>query len=1181
MASIQDIEKLKRNVNETWEETFRGVDRTSAEFDRLVQEFVDFVGDWKEFSDIRRDRLADYITDLGDVSSHWQEINQWVEENSDTLGTYVGSLSDIRDLFYSISAEVGGLRRQTLDRINLTRSLSRLAESSLVAVKQEGGLTDRVVTNLRKKGDTLTQQYYTQLKILGIENPNDEKALADRKAAEQASLRRISNRIELFERLQRQVGRLNAAERAELRVLREQAQYHLINIELLDKQNKLAVEGLQEQLRRQQELFRIQRRGGRDAGLNAFGANRVQAASKLLGRVGLSETADDLKREYGEWLTKRVEAQQYREAAQRRVEEGNKRIGNLVSDQGNVLSKREQVRRQRTLQEQRYNDLTFDRGVDRWRSQTTGQFVDEKTVSGLQKAVIRLTEIEDSLTDKYSKNAREIAAAQTEQTGLQKSLVEAEKTETVVFGDKFGLLKRIGTSLKDSIASGALFAAVWGVISTNVLKVDDLSSNLKQRIGSWETSLAAVNTQFASAADWLQTATELTDAWHINPVTIFTGEEIGKMAEAKNLLGLTAQQAQALGIYSKLNNQTSEDFMKSMNRGFQSYNQTNRTAIAYGNVQREVLRTSEAIRLSYGGQGEALAKAANAALSIGMSMQQVESVMNNLIQFESSIEAEMQAQLLTGRQLNLAKAREYALNNDIAGVVGEITRQGIDAAWWGSANRIQQENMAKALGMSREEMARMLVTQQLQNGASAKAIAANMKISEQEVKQMSAMDTIKKSIEKMAQAFAPLIRVLGIVADLLSLIIQPISAVVGWVVSLGGLLDRLTESTSAWANVLRAAIGTLVLPILGRGIGMFTNLFKTGAGLLTGMVSGARRASAALLPLLLRTGKIGTNIKAWAVESAAAESGFKRIVGNKLLGNVKVGRKYRSPEVLERARRIKMSSQTITPEMSKGPSKLGGTFNSLGKNMGTILKGAAAMLVIAGALWVGAKAGQEFATVEWEDLGKAGAVLLGFAGTAWAVGKLLSKVAPELVTASLGLAVFGASLIPVGYALNLAAPAFDAFANIVTSTFGGIVDLLNVVTFEKAAALTAVGGGFAALALGVGSASLALATFPAAKLAGVLGMISRQTPSRVQNLGESEGISKENISATAQEIVIKQAEVQASSQQISIEQKAADLSRIEKKMDDLGRIIRESRPDWNWLEFGQEAGRQIPWMFAQ
>ena len=92
-------------------------------------------------------------------------------------------------------------------------------------------------------------------------------------------------------------------------------------------------------------------------------------------------------------------------------------------------------------------------------------------------------------------------------------------------------------------------------------------------------------------------------------------------------------------------------------------------------------------------------------------MSQLEKTADSLLDFESSIANEMEAELLTGMDLNLEDARRYALNNDMAGLAGEIAKQGITSAKFGEMNRIQQESIAKSLGMSADELADSLKLQ--------------------------------------------------------------------------------------------------------------------------------------------------------------------------------------------------------------------------------------------------------------------------------------------------------------------------------------------------------------------------------------------------------------------------------------------------------------------------------------
>jgi hypothetical protein len=85
---------------------------------------------------------------------------------------------------------------------------------------------------------------------------------------------------------------------------------------------------------------------------------------------------------------------------------------------------------------------------------------------------------------------------------------------------------------------------------------------------------------------------------------------------------------------------------------------------------------------------------------------------SQLLDFESSIENELSAELLTGKNLNLERARGLALNGDSAAAVEEMAKQVGTAADFTKMNVIQQESLAKAVGMSADELANSLIARE-------------------------------------------------------------------------------------------------------------------------------------------------------------------------------------------------------------------------------------------------------------------------------------------------------------------------------------------------------------------------------------------------------------------------------------------------------------------------------------
>ena len=132
----------------------------------------------------------------------------------------------------------------------------------------------------------------------------------------------------------------------------------------------------------------------------------------------------------------------------------------------------------------------------------------------------------------------------------------------------------------------------------------------------------------------------------------------------------------------------------------------------------DIDKISKATTLSLGKQPKELAKAVATAKSLGMTLENIEASAESLLNFESSIEAELEAELLLGKDINLERARTAALNNDIAGLAKEISSQIGSSAEFSKMNRIQQEALAKAVGMNRESLAETLFTQEKLKGLS-------------------------------------------------------------------------------------------------------------------------------------------------------------------------------------------------------------------------------------------------------------------------------------------------------------------------------------------------------------------------------------------------------------------------------------------------------------------------------
>ena len=97
-----------------------------------------------------------------------------------------------------------------------------------------------------------------------------------------------------------------------------------------------------------------------------------------------------------------------------------------------------------------------------------------------------------------------------------------------------------------------------------------------------------------------------------------------------------------------------------------------------------------------------------AARKLGLEMSAVASITNSLLDFETSIEDQMTASLLLGRQINLDKARQLALSGDQEGVMKEILKAVGGEAEFNKMNVIQRRALAKSVGVDVEQLSRLV-----------------------------------------------------------------------------------------------------------------------------------------------------------------------------------------------------------------------------------------------------------------------------------------------------------------------------------------------------------------------------------------------------------------------------------------------------------------------------------------
>ena len=306
--------------------------------------------------------------------------------------------------------------------------------------------------------------------------------------------------------------------------------------------------------------------------------------------------------------------------------------------------------------------------------------------------------------------------------------------------------------------------------------------------------------------------------------------------------GMTAEEFKGMAMLSlttgeNLNDVTGEFMGAAKAAGIQNGVMVNTKELA-----KSMSELSAATTLSLGKNPQLLGEALAVTKSLGMEMSQLDAIAGSMLDFESSIADELSAELLLNKDLNLEKARQAALNNDLATLATEIAEQAGTAAEFGEMNRLQQDAIAKAVGMNREELAKTLFTQESLGALTGEEAdeaerLLNAKIAEVGLAQAQ-KEMAKEGIEGLKSQASNADKLLGIMDKLNELlvgIIEPLMPIIDIFVTLLSLVGDLMviiRPLLDFVNVIMSGGGDLISSlgsVLTGGDADFSASNKAGA----------------------------------------------------------------------------------------------------------------------------------------------------------------------------------------------------------------------------------------------------------------------------------------------------------------------------------------------------------------
>ena len=895
--------------------------------------------------------------------------------------TLAGAIANARGL----NTEFSSMRQ------NLAANLSELAKTNSAVqegVKAYRGLTS-VVSNLASEEEGI--QKFTKKQLESFKSKG-ELALRDLKVA--------GNRLAIDQgitnlsgaQLENKVAELLANEKIsekEAAILRAKADGY----QMEEKSLALIEARLQKEKMVQKSI-----------GLTGSALSGVNTILGKLGLGGLSDELDSITNKIQDNMRKEIEALSVTEV-----------LGGVDADRYLELDKinsslDEQITK---LQEQETLNAEEKALLEKSLAAREANVEEQKELVRTGKAVVKTTYEELSLRSKISH--------------LAKGTADGIAAAFNKIGDPGVIFAFVGKALLGASDQAAKFQRSLNVSAGTAYMLQREFQIMEGTLGSNFITSEKLGKSFMALSDYM--------GQNASAMMKDGGTALKSYTYLTDKLHLSADAAGQLVTATRLSGQNTEDAFDAMGDQLTAFNQTNKSAFRLNDLMADIGKMSKAVVLQLDKSPQKLLAAAAAARKLGVNMEQLEAIGENLLNFESSIEKELEAQLLTGNALNLNRARELAMMGDMEGLATEIGNQEAIKNAFATKNVIAQKAAAEALGMSREQLAQMTYQQEL-NTMNAEAFVAKYgEVAYKSAKAQSAQDKFNDALTKMQSILANVVGIFSPIIDALAYIVS--FPVVPYFMAIA---------------VAAKAIGN---PFAGMVKGISS--VREGLGGYLKDIKGAKGAGAKVKSILGIGDKTGGLTKDAQGRYRDAKGRFAKNPMSKTMdkGNDLTG---------------KMKDKTKGAK-DKGPKgflkSLGDGLAHIGKMFKDVIKGATA-LAISGVL-IGGSFALALKMVENVDpkvmLAFAGSIGI-FAGSLY----LVSKVANDAIKGAIAMSIIGVALIP-------AAKAFQMMAGVdfasVAMLSGSLIVLGGAAALLGALSANIITG---AVALGI----LGLALIPAA-----------------------------------------------------------------------------------------------------
>jgi hypothetical protein len=543
--------------------------------------------------------------------------------------------------------------------------------------------------------------------------------------------------------------------------------------------------------------------------------------------------------------------------------------------------------------------------VSRLREQNDSMLQQAKTTAtaeakarGMNDIAIKRKEIEEEITkakEEGNDELREALELEKEALELKDKLEKQENRLTEIKSQQDDLINQLPDGLKSSIGfakglgnaikagMGPLFL-IGGVLALAISSFKELDESAKK----FRETTGLTNSQMESIRSDANQITGEFGNLGVNAEKVFDtvaalksefGDTVKFSKETTAALtvlnanfGVSADTAAKVQSQFEAIGGVSSETAASLQ--MQVANMANLAGVAPAKVLADIAENAEATSTFFKGDLNALTKNAIQARRMGTSLKEQVALAEKLLDFESGIEEELVAATFVGGQFNLGRARALAMEGKLAEANEETLKQIQRSGDFRKQDYFTQQQLAKAAGMSVEEINKQLNAQEKlssltadQKKAAEDAISKGLDITNinadqlaQETDKFAKQQEQQAQLDKLNNSFMGMASTIGSVLipliDAISIALTPVQLAVELIQFVfGGIGESISKMIGPLGTVGKILKGLAGLAVIYAAYSVFG--WMTSASMGYGVIAAGIASAAILVAGFAALSKIG------------------------------------------------------------------------------------------------------------------------------------------------------------------------------------------------------------------------------------------------------------------------------------------------------------------------------------